>query len=134
MNTYGLMAACALVPSSGLPPSAQMARQHGAKCISTARLMSRMLATAVTTAVFVLSSLCLGKGAAYAHARLQRSAPREGSTVIPAPNHVAIWFTERLEPAFSGVEVHDAERTRVDQGKREISGSSMRTRKPSNST
>ena len=90
------------------------------------RLTSRRLAAAVTAAVFALSSPWLGGGAAYAHAHLQRSEPRNGSTVIPAPNQVALWFTERLEPAFSGVEVHDAQGSRVDRGEPEISGATMR--------
>jgi copper resistance protein C len=90
------------------------------------RLTSRTLAAAVTAAVFALSSLWLGGGAAYAHAHLQRSEPRDGSTVIPAPNQVALWFSESLQPAFSGVEVRDAQGDRVDQGEPQISGASMR--------
>jgi copper resistance protein C len=90
------------------------------------RLTSRTLAAAVTTAVFALSPFWGGGGAAYAHAHLQRSEPRDGSTMISAPNQVALWFTESLEPALSGVEVRDAQGGRVDQGEPQISGATMR--------
>jgi copper resistance protein C len=89
-------------------------------------LTSRAFAATFTAAVLALSSLLLGTIAAYAHAHLQRSEPRDGSTVIPAPNEVVMWFTEGLEPAFTGVEVRDAEGGRVDQGAPQISGSTMR--------
>jgi copper resistance protein C len=87
--------------------------------------MPKFRSRALAAFVFVLSSLWLGAGAAYAHAHLQRSEPRDGSTVIPAPNQVALWFTEGLEPAFSGVEVRDAQGNRVDQGEPRISGATM---------
>jgi len=90
------------------------------------RLTSRRLAAGITAAVLALSLLWLGGWAAYAHAHLQRSEPRDGSTVIPAPNQVALWFTESLEPALSGVEVRDAQGSRVDQGEPQISGATMR--------
>jgi copper resistance protein C len=88
--------------------------------------MSRLTSRTLAAAVFALSSLWLGGGAAYAHAHLQRSDPRDGSTVIPAPNQVALWFSESLQPAFSGVEVRDAQGSRVDQGEPQISGAAMR--------
>jgi len=90
------------------------------------RLTSRTFAASVTAAVFTLSPLWLTDGAAYAHAHLQHSEPRDGSTVIPAPNQVALWFTESLEPALSGVEVRDAQGSRVDQGEPQISAATMR--------
>jgi methionine-rich copper-binding protein CopC len=89
------------------------------------RFKSRALAAALTVAVFILSSLWFGAGTAYAHAHLQRSVPRDGSAVSHAPDQVALWFTESLEPAFSGVEVRDAQGNRVDQGEPQISGATM---------
>ena len=89
------------------------------------RITSGALAAVSTAAVLALSSLWLGTGAAYAHAHLTRSEPRDGSTVIPAPQEVDLWFTEGLEPAFSGVEVRDAQGSRVDQGDPQISGATM---------
>jgi copper resistance protein C len=93
--------------------------------LTSPQLTSRAPAAAFTAAVFVLSLLWLGGGAAYAHAHLQRSEPRDGSTVIPAPQQVTLWFTENVEPAFTGVEVHDAQGGRVDQGEPQISGATM---------
>jgi len=90
------------------------------------RVMSRALAGAFTAAVLALPSLLLASGAAYAHAHLTRSEPREGATVVPAPQQVSLWFTEGLEKVFTTVEVHDAQGARVDQGNPQISGDTMR--------
>jgi copper resistance protein C len=87
---------------------------------------SRMLAVLVVAAAFALSSLWLGAATAYAHAHLQRSEPRDGGTVTTAPDQIALWFTENLEPAFSGAEVLDAQGNRVDQGEPHISEATMR--------
>lgn len=59
--------------------------------------------------------LTLVAGATGAHAFLDHASPAVGATV-PAPREVSIWFTERVEPAFSGIEVTDAAGARVDQG------------------
>jgi len=64
--------------------------------------------------------------AAYAHAFLDRASPLVGSTVATAPREVTLSFTQSLEPSFSSVEVTDAKGARVDQGKAQISGSTMR--------
>lgn len=53
---------------------------------------------------------------ARAHAFLDRAEPRVGSSVGAAPRQVTLWFTQNLEPAFSGAEVRDASGARVDQG------------------
>ena len=45
---------------------------------------------------------------AFAHAHLDHASPAVGSTVATAPKDVTIWFTEALEPKFSGIEVRDA--------------------------
>ncbi len=76
--------------------------------------------------VFALLSLLFGIERAYAHAHLSRAEPRVGSTVTPAPREVSLWFTEGLEPAFSTIEVRDAEGARVDEGEAQVSGSTMR--------
>lgn len=69
-------------------------------------------------------ALCatLATGAADAHAMLDRAEPRVGSTVNAAPREVTLWFTEQLEPAFSGVEVRNASGARVDSGKAQVDG------------
>jgi methionine-rich copper-binding protein CopC len=65
-------------------------------------------------------------GAACAHATLDHASPPAGSTVPSAPQEVLLTFTERLESAFSMIEVSDAGGTHVDSGKSEINGSTMR--------
>ncbi len=64
--------------------------------------------------------------AAHAHAFLDHASPLVGGTVAAAPREVSLWFTQSLEPAFSRVEVTDANGSRVDQGKAQVSGSTMR--------
>lgn len=59
-----------------------------------------------------LLAVATGAGA---HAFLDRAEPRVGSTVRTAPTDVKLWFTERLEPAFSRVEVVNEAGQRVDR-------------------
>jgi hypothetical protein len=68
----------------------------------------------------------LGATAAQAHAHLDHANPAVDSTVATAPQEVALFFTQNLEPAFSTVEVTDASGARVDQGKAQISTNTMR--------
>jgi len=51
--------------------------------------------------------------AAGAHAFLDHAEPAVGSTVHATPAEVRIWFSERLEPAFSTAELQDASGRRV---------------------
>lgn len=53
---------------------------------------------------------------AFAHAFPDHAQPAIGSTVSPAPSEVKIWFTQKLEPAFSKLDVHDAGGAAVDRG------------------
>ena len=53
---------------------------------------------------------------ASAHAFPDRSLPAVGGTVTQSPPEIRIWFTQKLEPAFSTIEVFDASGSRVDQG------------------
>ena len=75
-----------------------------------------------------LSLLLAGFGttAARAHAFLDHASPLVGSTVATAPPEVALTFTQSVEAAFSSVQVTDAKGVRVDQGKPQISGNTMR--------
>lgn len=68
----------------------------------------------------------LGTNAAEAHAFLDHASPLVGSTVRTAPREVVLSFTQNLEPAFSTVEVLNSGGGRVDQGKPQISGNTMR--------
>jgi copper resistance protein C len=92
------------------------------------RLMSPALAHAPIAFVplLLLLLLMLGTQDAYAHAHLDRAEPRIESTVTPAPREVSLAFTEGLEPAFSTIEVRDAEGARVDEGEPKVSGRTMR--------
>ena len=59
--------------------------------------------------IFALQSL------ASAHAFLDHAEPRVGSTTGNAPSEVRIWFTQRLEPAFSKIQVFDAQGREIDK-------------------
>jgi methionine-rich copper-binding protein CopC len=60
-----------------------------------------------------------------AHATLDHAEPRVGNTVATAPHEVTLWFTQKLEPAFSSIAVTNAAGERVDSGKSRVSGSQM---------
>ena len=79
----------------------------------------------LTFATSALFTVVLGT-AAEAHAFLDHAEPRVGSTVSTAPRELSLSYTQKLEPAFSSVEVTDANGMRVDLGKPSISSSVMR--------
>jgi len=78
--------------------------------------------------LMILSLLLVSFGsvAAHAHAVLEHASPPVGSTSASAPSEVALTFTDKLEAGFSSVQVTDANGARVDQGKPQISGNTMR--------
>jgi copper resistance protein C len=69
--------------------------------------------------------LLLATGEAAAHAFLDHTEPRVGNKVATAPREVTLWFTQKLEPAFSTVTVTNAAGQRVDTGKPRVSGNQM---------
>jgi methionine-rich copper-binding protein CopC len=69
--------------------------------------------------------LLLVTGEATAHAMLDHAEPRVGNTVATPPREVTLWFTQKLEPAFSSVTVTNPAGQRVDTGKARVSGSQM---------
>ena len=69
--------------------------------------------------------LVLATGQASAHAMLDHAEPRVGNKVAAAPRQVTLWFTQKLEPAFSTIAVTNAAGQRVDTGKTRVSGSQM---------
>jgi copper resistance protein C len=79
----------------------------------------------LTFATAALATVLFGT-AAQAHAFLDHAEPRVGSTVPTAPRELSLSFTQKLEPAFSSVEVSDANGARVDLGKPSISTGVMR--------
>ena len=73
--------------------------------------------------VLVLLGVALVSAAlAEAHARLSRSEPAAASTLRSAPGEVRLWFTESLEPTFSGAHLLDGERRRVDGAEGKVDG------------
>lgn len=64
-------------------------------------------------------------GAAEAHAMLERAEPRVGNTVAAMPKELRLWFTEKLEPAFSKVTVTGPSGQVVSSGRPAVSGSEM---------
>src|SRR5215469_7945949 len=75
---------------------------------------------------FCLLWAAFGNVAALGHAYLDHASPLVGSTVASAPREVSLTFSQNLESAFSSVEVTDGNGARVDQGKPQISGNTMR--------
>lgn len=69
--------------------------------------------------------LLLVSGVAQAHALLDHTEPRVGNTVAAAPHEVTLWFTQKLEPAFSNVTVTNASGERLDTGKARVRGNQM---------
>jgi copper resistance protein C len=69
--------------------------------------------------------LLLATGEVAAHAALDHAEPRVGNTVATAPREVTLWFTQKLEPAFSTITVTNAAGQRVDAGKPRVGGSQM---------
>ncbi|HEX5257490.1 MAG TPA: copper resistance protein CopC [Sphingomicrobium sp.] len=63
--------------------------------------------------------------AAFAHAFLQHADPGAGATLNAPPRRVALIFTEKLEPVFSGVAVIDASGHSVEAGTVVIGGNSI---------
>ena len=52
---------------------------------------------------------------AVAHGVLDRTEPRAGVSLKAPPPQVKLWFTQRLEPAFSTAQVLEASGKRVDK-------------------
>jgi hypothetical protein len=78
-------------------------------------VMRRVVMTLAVGAV----ALC-ATAAAQAHAFLDHASPAVGSSVQASPPVVTLWFTQDLEPAFSGVTVTNEAGQRVDLGNAQI--------------
>jgi copper resistance protein C len=57
--------------------------------------------------------LCIS--VAWAHAFIEHAEPAVGSKLGSPPTMVRIWFTERLEPALSNIQVFDSRGNQVDK-------------------
>ncbi len=75
--------------------------------------------------LLALFATALHPDVASAHAHLDHALPAVGSTVTTAPPDLTLWFTQNLEPAFSTVQVTDANGAKVDDGAAAISGNTM---------
>ena len=56
----------------------------------------------------LVAALAFGGATAHAHAFLDHASPLVGSTVKTAPNEVRMWFTQALEPRFSGAQLRSS--------------------------
>jgi copper resistance protein C len=50
-----------------------------------------------------------------AHAFLERAEPAVGSRIQTSPPEVRVWFTEKVEPTFSTIQVFDANGKEIDK-------------------
>jgi len=73
----------------------------------------------------LLLSLLLVPCGVSAHALLDHAEPRVGNKVAAPPHQLTLWFTQKLEPAFSSVTVTNAAGERIDSGKPRVSGNQM---------
>ena len=74
--------------------------------------------------VFSIAAVaCVAAAPVAAHAFLDHALPAVGSTVHEAPRSVRLWFSERIEPAFSRVSVLDASGKAVDAGDSHVDSS-----------
>ena len=64
----------------------------------------------------LLAALTAGVTIAEAHAVLDHASPDVGSTVSASPDSVTLYFTEAIEPKFSGAEVQNSNGDKVDGG------------------
>jgi len=76
--------------------------------------------------IVALLLTALATNAAQSHAHLDHASPPIDGSVAVAPQDVSLFFTQNLEAAFSTVEVTDSGGARVDEGKAQISGNTMR--------
>jgi copper resistance protein C len=69
--------------------------------------LTRLLLTAYTLLLLIQVSL--------AHAFVDHTEPAVGSQIHSAPTQVKIWFTEKLEPALSKIQVFDISGQEIDK-------------------
>ena len=73
-------------------------------------------------ALLVLATALAVVPLAAAHAFLDHAIPGVGSTVHESPAQLKLWFSGRLEAAFSTVQVVDRAGERVDKGDPQVDG------------
>jgi methionine-rich copper-binding protein CopC len=68
----------------------------------------------------IVIALLFTATSAWAHAFLDHAEPAVGSTVDTPVTEIKIWFTERLEPAFSQIQVLDRHGKPVTQNRAKV--------------
>ncbi len=71
------------------------------------KALTKLLLTACTLLLLIQGS--------WAHAFVDHAEPAVGSQIHGAPMQVKIWFTEKLEPALSKIQVFDISGQEVDK-------------------
>src|SRR5271165_7288958 len=71
------------------------------------RALTKLLLPAWTLLLLIQGS--------WAHAFVDHTEPAVGSQIHGAPTQVKIWFTEKLEPALSKIQVFDISGLEVDK-------------------
>jgi len=82
--------------------------------------MKRLAGVLPIVAVAVIAVMPLTP--AWAHAFLDRAVPAVGSVVHLPPAEIRLWFTQKLEPAFSSVRVLDRNGSPVGRGDARVDG------------
>jgi methionine-rich copper-binding protein CopC len=80
--------------------------------------------------ILTFGLMLITTGIAWAHAYLDHASPRVGNTVSQAPKEVMLWFTEKIEPAFSTIEVRNEQGALVSSGKATVVGDRTQLRVP----
>lgn len=80
--------------------------------------------------ITTIALLLIAAEPVFAHAMLDHASPQVGSTVTQSPKEVVLWFTEKLEPAFSSIEVRNAQGAPVSAGKARTTGDGTELRVP----
>jgi methionine-rich copper-binding protein CopC len=65
--------------------------------------------------ILSIALLLICSPSTWAHAFIDHAEPAVGSKLASPPGTVKIWFTERLEPALSKIQVFDGQGTEVDK-------------------
>ena len=75
----------------------------------------KMVRTTTRWLALLCAGVVIGTGVALGHSGLQRAEPPVESTLKRPPTEVKLYFSERLEPAYSTVHVEDGKGARVDR-------------------
>ena len=67
-------------------------------------------------ALLLITPLMAAPRVAQAHAFPKTAEPAIDGTVSTAPHEVKVWFSGKLEPAFSKLDVHNSAGAEVDRG------------------